>query len=249
MSAVADVDGRVIIVTGASSGIGAWLTTGLAEAGAKVVCTARRADRLEKLIDGLPNAVAVAGDLTSDEDRARVVATTLESFGRIDGLVNNAGATNTIPALKETADDVRALLEIDLVAPLDLARRCAIAMRETGGGSIVNITSMSGIVTTGQTVPNVGYCAAKAGLVHATREQAVQWARYGIRVNSVAPGMFATEMVDDRQEPPEFLLSRLLVKRVGKADDIIGAVQFLLSESAAYITGQDIVVDGGRTVT
>jgi NAD(P)-dependent dehydrogenase (short-subunit alcohol dehydrogenase family) len=249
VSASPDVDGRVVIVTGASSGIGAWVTTGLAAAGAQVVCTARRGDRLEQLIADIPNALAVAGDLTSDDDRARIVAATIEKFGRVDGLVNNAGATHTIPALKETADDVRALLEIDLVAPLDLARRCAISMRETGGGSIVNVTSMSGVVTTGQTVPNVGYCAAKAGLAHATREQAVQWARYGIRVNSVAPGMFPTEMVDGREEVPDFLLSRLLVKRVGSAEDIVGAVQYLLSDASSYITGQQLVVDGGRTIT
>lgn len=249
MTATADVEGLVVIVTGASSGIGAWLTTGLAEAGARVVCTARRGDRLDRLVENQPNAIAVPGDLTSDDDRARLVAATVSEFGRIDGLVNNAGATRTIPALKETAADIRELLEIDLVAPLDLARRCALEMRDTGGGSIVNITSISGLVASGQTVPNLGYCAAKAGLVHATREQAVQWARYGIRVNSVAPGMFATEMVEGREEPPDFLMSRLLIKRAGKADDIVGAVRFLLSASAAYITGQQLVIDGGRTVS
>jgi NAD(P)-dependent dehydrogenase (short-subunit alcohol dehydrogenase family) len=97
-----------------------------------------------------------------------------------------------------------------------------LAMRRTGGGSIVNLTSMSAIVATGATVPSAGYCAAKAGLAHLTRELAVQWGRYGVRVNAVAPGMFRTAMVDDAAEPPGFFADRLVIKRVGGARDIVG---------------------------
>ena len=169
--------------------------------------------------------------------------------GRVDGLVNNAGVLNAVPALKETAEDIRTMLEINLVAPMDLARRCAQVMRDGGGGSIVNVTSMSAVVATGATVPSAGYCAAKAGLAHATREQAVQWGRYGVRVNAVAPGMFPTEMIDGTSTPPDFFADRLVLKRAGTPAEIVGAVQFLLSDASSYVTGQQLVVDGGRTVT
>jgi NAD(P)-dependent dehydrogenase (short-subunit alcohol dehydrogenase family) len=247
-----DVTDRVVIVTGATSGLGAWLAEGLDGAGARVVATGRRADRLAALAGRLTRCVPVAADLTDDGDRDRIVLAALDAFGRVDGLVNNAGVLHAVPALKETAADVRALLEVNLVAPLDLARRCAAVMRGNGGaggGSIVNVTSMSAIVATGATVPSAGYCAAKAGLAHATRELAVQWGRYGIRVNAVAPGMFPTEMVDGRAEPPDFFLDRLVLKRVGGPADILGVVRFLLSDAAAYITGQHLAVDGGRTIT
>ena len=142
------------------------------------------------------------------------------------------------------------MLDLNLVAPFDLARRSALAMRETGGGSIVNVTSMAGIVATGGTgVPSAGYCAAKAGLAHLTRELATQWGRHGVRVNAVAPGMFPTRMIDHVQEPPEFFMQRLVLKRAGTATDILGAVQFLLSDASAYVTGQQLAVDGGRTIT
>ncbi|OHV32259.1 MULTISPECIES: SDR family NAD(P)-dependent oxidoreductase [Pseudofrankia] len=244
-----DVTDRVVLVTGATSGLGAWITEGLDAAGALVVATGRRDDRLKELAARLRRCAVLPADLTDDDARAELVASVLDTHGRIDGLVNNAGVLRAVPALKETADDVRALLEINLVAPLDLARRSALAMRDAGGGSIVNITSMSGIVTTGLTVPSAGYCAAKAGLAHATRELAVQWGRYGVRVNAVAPGMFPTEMVGGLAEPPDFFADRLALRRTGTPGDIVGAVRFLLSDAAAYVTGQQLAVDGGRTIT
>jgi NAD(P)-dependent dehydrogenase (short-subunit alcohol dehydrogenase family) len=244
-----DVHDRVVLITGATSGLGSWLAEGLDAAGARLVLTGRRKERLDEVVSQCSRAVGVAGDLVDDEVRRRCVAAALEHFGRIDGLVNNAGVLNAVPALRESADDVRALLEINLVAPMDLARRCAAAMREAGGGSIVNVTSMSAVVATGATVPSAGYCAAKAGLAHASREQAVQWGRYGVRVNAVAPGMFPTEMNDLTPEPPGFFLDRLVLKRAGTPAEIVGAVQFLLSDASSYVTGQQLVVDGGRTVT
>jgi NAD(P)-dependent dehydrogenase (short-subunit alcohol dehydrogenase family) len=240
---------RVIIVTGASSGIGRWLAQGLSQAGAQLILMARRAERVQALSDCLPGAIAVPGDVSVDEDRGRIIETALTRCGRIDGLVNNAGTANFVRAIDETADDVRRLLDVNVVGPFDLARRCAEHMRASGGGSIVNITSMSAIVATGLTVPSAGYCASKAALAHMTRELAVQWGRYSIRVNAVAPGMYPTEMVDGRQDMPEFFASRLALRRVGCAEDILGAVQFLLSDASTYITGQQLAVDGGRTIT
>ena len=244
------VNGRVIVVTGASSGIGSWLATGLATAGASVVVTARRADALAVVADGLPNAMAVAGDITDDRHRARLVQVALDRFGRLDGLVNNAGSLRVLTAFREDASAFQEMLDVNLLAPFDLARRSALAMRESGGGSIVNVTSMAGLVTTGATgVPSAGYCAAKAGLAHLTRELATQWGRHGIRVNAVAPGMFPTQMIDHVEEPPEFFKQRLVLKRAGTAADILAAVQYLLSDASAYVTGQELAVDGGRTIT
>ncbi len=244
------MSGRVIVVTGASSGIGSWLATGLATAGARVVVTARRADALAVVADALPNAMAVAGDITDDRHRARLVQATLDRFGRLDGLVNNAGSLRVLPAFREDATAFQEMLDVNLLAPFDLARRSALAMRESGGGSIVNVTSMAGLVTTGATgVPSAGYCAAKAGLAHLTRELATQWGRHGIRVNAVAPGMFPTQMIDHVEEPPEFFKQRLVLKRAGTTADILAAVQYLLSDASAYVTGQELAVDGGRTIT
>jgi NAD(P)-dependent dehydrogenase (short-subunit alcohol dehydrogenase family) len=163
------LDGRVIIVTGASSGIGRWLAEGLDAAGARLVLTARREERIKELASTLNDALAVGGDITRDEDRERIVERAVAHFDRIDGLVNNAGAIHYKRAVDETAEDVRRLLEVNVIGPFDLARRCVAPLRRAGGGSIVNITSMSAMVTTGMTVPSAGYCAAKAGLSHMTR--------------------------------------------------------------------------------
>lgn len=243
------LDDRVVVVTGASSGIGRWLAEGLDAAGARLVLTARRADLVEDLTRGLQAALAVPGDIAVDADRERIVEQAADRFGRIDGLVNNAGVINYARALDETADDVRRLLDVNVVGPFDLARRCVQHLRTAGGGSIVNITSMSAIVSTGLTVPSAAYCASKAALAHLTRELAVQWGRYGIRVNAIAPGMYPTDMIDGQEEVPEFFASRLAIQRAGRPEDMIGAVQYLLSDASTYVTGQQFAVDGGRTVT
>jgi NAD(P)-dependent dehydrogenase (short-subunit alcohol dehydrogenase family) len=244
------LDGRVVLVTGASAGIGSWLAAGLSDAGAHLVLTARSGETLRLVASRLPDAVAVPGDVTDDDHRARLVSTTLDRFGRIDGLVNNAGRLQVTTAFREDAAAFREMLELNLLAPYDLARRCASAMRDTGGGSIVNVTSMSAILATAATgVPSAGYCAAKAGLAHLTRELASQWGRHGIRVNAVAPGMFPTAMIGHVEEPPEFFLQRLVLPRAGKPAEMVAAVQYLLSDAAGYVTGQQIAVDGGRTIT
>lgn len=244
---------KVVIVTGASSGLGAALARGLGQAGARLVLGARRLDRVEELAQSLPAAVGVTCDVTLDEDRQRLVATAMDKFGRLDGLVNNAGVMNPMPAVRETADDVRRVLETNLVAPFDLSVRCIPAFKETfagkGGGSVVNITSMTGRVTTGQHSPQASYAASKAGLSHLTRDLAVQWGRYGVRVNSVAPGWFPTEMLAAVPDMPDWFSDRLVIRRFGTDGDLLAAVQYLLSDASSFVTGQELVVDGGRTVT
>ncbi len=253
MSTLFEMDGRVVIVTGASSGIGAMIATGLAAAGAHVVLAARREDLLKETESRLPGSLAVRCDVGLEADRARLVELTLETFGHIDGLVNNAGVANRgVPATQETLAELHQILEIDLVAPFDLARRCLPAFRAQNGGSIINVTSTAAVLSCAYVIPQAAYCAAKGGLAQLTKELAAQWGRYGVRVNALAPGLFATEMTttldDAAAEARRRLMARVPLARAASAHDVIGVAQFLLSDASRYVTGQHIAVDGGYTI-
>src|SRR3954470_15748907 len=253
MSSLFDLEDRVVIVTGASSGIGAMIATGLSSVGAHVVLAARRAEVLAALQSQLPGSLAVQCDVTVEADRERLIDETLARFGGIDGLVNNAGVANRgVPAAKESIAELRDILEIDLVAPFDLAVRCLPTFRAAGGGSIINVTSTAAILSCAYVIPQAAYCAAKGGLAQLTKELAAQWGRYGVRVNAFAPGLFATEMTTTLSEAAsaanERLMARVPLARAACADDALGIVQFLLSDASRYVTGQHIAVDGGYTI-
>lgn len=247
------LDGKVVVVTGASSGIGRMVASGLVEAGASVAFAARRLDRLREAAGQSDRAIAVRCDVAVDEDREELIATTLSAFGRIDGLVNNAAISGSgLPASRQSIEEFRQVLEVDLVAPFDLAKRCLPAMRQTGGGSIINVTSIAAVTTTGLNIPQAAYCAAKGGLAHLTRELAAQWGRHNIRVNAFAPGFFPTEMTGPMSTdgaPPEWLEARQAIKGAATAPDAVGLIQYLLSDAARFVTGQHIAVDGGLTIT
>jgi NAD(P)-dependent dehydrogenase (short-subunit alcohol dehydrogenase family) len=244
------LDDRVIVVTGSSSGLGEQFARALDLAGADLVLVARREDRLKAIASGLRDAMVHPVDLTADGSAAAVVAATIERFGRIDGLVNNAGVANVTPALREVADDFRRVLEVNLVAPFVLSQAVANSMRNTGGGSIVNIASIVGLRAL-RPVPEASYAASKAGLIGLTRELAAQWARYGVRVNALAPGGFRSEMTGDHFDDDgtlgEYLRQAVPMQRSGAPGEIDALLRVLLHPATSYVTGQVIAIDGGQT--
>src|SRR5215207_4396825 len=242
---------QVIIVTGVSSGLGEQLARALAAAGVTPVLAARRAERRASLKRELPAVDAIACDVTLAGDRDRLVETVLERHGRLDGLVNNAGVGATGPALKTSPEAFAHVLDVNLTAPFALSCVAASRMRANGGGSIVNVASVMGLRSIGE-IPDAAYVASKAGIIGLTRELASQWGRYGIRVNAVAPGFFASEMTaelgEDPEQFPDFLLAGTPLGRGGRAGELDAAVLFLLGAGSSFVTGHVLTVDGGMAV-
>jgi NAD(P)-dependent dehydrogenase (short-subunit alcohol dehydrogenase family) len=241
------LDGRVAVVTGASSGLGVAFTTGLAEAGADVAICARRADRLAETraaVEGQGRrCVAVPADVTRPEDCARVVEAAVDALGRVDVLVNNAGLGTAVPSLRETPEQFREVIEVNLLGVYWMAQACARVMPP--GSSIVNIGSVIGSTSAG--LPQAAYSASKAAIIGLTRDLAQQWTgRRGIRVNALAPGFFASEMT--AQYKPGYVdqtLHRVPAGRMGEAEELVAACVFLASDAASYVTGVLLPVDGG----
>lgn len=241
--------GRVAIVTGASSGLGASVARTLAGFGARVAVVARRYDKLAELakeVDG----IAVACDLSDLDQVGSVVPAVVEGLGAPQILVNAAGSMFTEErAESEPVDAIRATLDLNLLAPFLLAQAVFPHMRAVGRGTIVNISSISGRVGI-PGIPQASYAASKAGLSGLTAELAVQWARHLIRVNTVAPGFFRSEITGplyESERAAEYLRRNTPLPQEGTADDIVGAVLWLASDAGRYVTGQTVVVDGGWT--
>src|SRR6478609_2341118 len=236
------LDGRVAIVTGASSGLGAVFARALAEAGADVALGARRTDRLTETQQAVERAgrraIAVRTDVSSPEDCQALVDATMAEFGRVDVLVNNAGIGTAVPATRETPDQFRQVVDVNLNGCYWMAQACGRVMQP--GSSIVNISSILGLTTAG--LPQAAYAATKAGLIGLTRDLAQQWTgRKGIRVNALAPGFFASEMTE--QYPPDYLdlmMVRVLAGRAGEAEELTAALLFLASDAGGYVTGQTL---------
>lgn len=245
------LDGRVAVVTGASSGLGAHFAGALAAAGAHVVAAARRRDRVEALAAAI-GGTGVACDVTDDADVRRLVEVACEFRGSIDVLVNNAGTVDLASALEETVDEFRRVVETNLTAVFALSRLAAATMVETGrGGSIVNVASIYGLVAAGPAEPHAGYSASKAGVINLTRELAAQWGRHGVRVNAIAPGYFPSEMTDAALQDPAFarhVARRTALARPGRPAELDGALLFLASDASSYVTGHVLTVDGGWTI-
>jgi NAD(P)-dependent dehydrogenase (short-subunit alcohol dehydrogenase family) len=245
-----DLHGRTALVTGASSGLGAAVARTLAEAGAHVAVTARRADRLADLAKEI-GGTAIAGDLLDLDQVARIVPELEERHGRgPEILVNVAGAIAGVhKAEDEPLDDIRRTLDLNLVAPFRLCQHVFPHMRQAGRGAIVHVSSISGHVGI-PGIPQASYAASKAALSGLTKELAVQWARHRIRVNTVAPGFFRSEITEelfDSERGSAWLRRNTPLPDEGTADDVVGAVLWLVGDAGRYVTGQTIVVDGGWT--
>lgn len=244
------LDGRTAIVTGASAGLGARFARVLHAAGANVVVAARRTDRLEELAANLDGALPVACDVGDDDDCERLVATATEQFGAVDILVNNAGKGGAAgPAEHEDRTTFRETLDVNLVAPFVLSQLAGRQMLERGRGSIINVSSVLGLVSAGQ-IPFGAYATSKGGLVQLTRELAGQWARRGVRVNCLAPGWFESEMTApmfEDESSANWIRRKSPMGRAGHEGELDGALLFLASDASSYMTGQVLAVDGGWT--
>ncbi len=245
-----DLNGKVAVVTGASSGLGVAFAQALAEAGADVVLGARRLDGLTetaRLVEAAGRrALAVQTDVTDPDQCTAIVTQGLEEFGHVDILVNNAGVASAVPATRETPDEFRKVVDVNLMGSYFMAQACGRVMQP--GSSIINIASILGLTTAG--LPQTAYSASKAAIFGLTRDLAQQWTgRKGIRVNAIAPGWFASEMTDVLA--PEYvagLQHRILSGRMGDPVELAASVVFLASAASGYMTGSTMVVDGGVTI-
>ena len=245
------LDGKVVIVTGASSGLGVAFAQAFAEAGADVALGARRAEKLADtaaLVEAVGRKALSVGTDVSDPDACQaLVDATVAEFGHVDILINNAGVGTAVPATRESPEEFRKVVDVNLHGSYWMAQACGRVMQP--GSSVINIASILGITTAG--LPQAAYAASKAGVIGLTRDLAQQWgARKGIRVNGLAPGFFKTEMTDEYK--PGYLetqMPRVILGRTGEPAELAATAVWLASAAGGYVTGQTIVVDGGLTIT
>ncbi|MCB0924839.1 MAG: 3-oxoacyl-ACP reductase FabG [Mycobacterium sp.] len=244
------LDGKVAIVTGASSGLGVAFARAFAEAGADIVLGARRAEKMAAtaaLVEQAGRRVHTRKtDVADPEQCHQLVDAAVSEFGRVDVLINNAGVGTAVPATRETPEEFRSVVEVNLYGAYWMAQACGRVMPP--GGAIVNIASVLGLTTAG--LPQAAYSASKAAVIGLTRDLAQQWSgRKGIRVNALAPGFFESEMTDELK--PGYLdglLPRVIMGRLGESAELAATAVWLASPAAGYVTGQTIVVDGGMTI-
>lgn len=245
--------GKSAIVTGASSGLGVAFAIALAEAGAHVTLGARRADKLQETARSVEarggRAVTCAADVSRPEDCRALAAAAAAAFGKIDLLVNNAGVGHVAPATSDDPEDFQRVLTTNLSSFYWMAQACVEFMPV--GSSIVNISSVHGL--TRSDMPTAAYAASKAGVLGLTRDLSAQWGRRkGIRVNALVPGYFATPLMEaadatDDSFSEEVVQRRTVLRRLGDPAELVGALVFLASDAASYITGTTLIVDGGLT--
>ena len=248
-----DLSGRTAIVTGGSRGIGKEMAEGLAEAGAKIVLCARRAEWLEETVNEFQGrGFRVAGmtcDVSKPEEVKNVVDSTVSTFGSVDILVNNAGVSWGAMPEDMPLEKWQHVLDVNLTGCFLFAQAVGREMLKQGRGSIINIASISGITSSANGPFYAGYVASKSGLIGLTRELAASWGRKGIRVNAIAPGFFHSRLADAVIDIYErSIQENNVIPRIGQEGELKGVAVFLASDASSYITGQTIAVDGGMTV-
>ncbi len=246
-----DLSGKVAMVTGASKGIGRSIALTLANAGADIIATARNEEELKELVSEIKgkgkNAIYIPADLNNTEDAVKMANKALEIFGRIDILVNNAGVSFPQPALEVTEEAWDTTMNVNIKSLFFITQVVGKKMIEHKKGKIINISSQAGIVGIED---HSAYCTSKGGLILLTKVLAIEWGKYGININAVAPTVILTPMGEKAWSDPEKrakMLEQIPLGRFGYPEDVSGAVLFLASSASDLITGAVIPVDGGYT--
>ena len=244
-----ELGGKVAVVVGGTSGIGRALALGLADAGADVVPTSRRLERVREVAAEVEargrRTLRAASDVTDAASLTAVREAVLSELGGLDILVNCAGRTQRQPTLQMSEEDWNGILEVNLTGTLRSCRVFGLPMLERGWGRIVNIASLTSFVALFEVA---AYAASKAGVAALTKSLAVEWGPKGVNVNAIAPGFFPTEMnraLLEGTERGRELLMRSPLRRFGRVEELAGAVVFLASDAASFVNGEVLVVDGG----
>ena len=248
-----NLKGKVAVITGASSGLGKDMAKGFAKAGCDLVIMARRIERLEELKIELEKenvrVLPIKCDVTNSEEIDNAAKLAKDTFGKVDILVNSAGASRDKGALEMTDEEWNFTIETDLTSIFKVTRAFGNIMKENNYGRIINIASMYGLVGNDE-IPTIAYHSSKGGVVNFTRAAAAELAKYNITVNSICPGYFYTELttaVLDTEKFQEFAKAHVPMKRYGKEGELNAAAIFLASDEASYVTGVILPVDGGYT--
>jgi NAD(P)-dependent dehydrogenase (short-subunit alcohol dehydrogenase family) len=244
------LDGKKALVTGASRGLGLAMATALAEAGADVAIVGRHKETLAEAAGGIASAsgrraVPILADVAKPDDCRSCVGEAVGALGGLDILVNNAGIAIRKEALEYTLEEWHKVLAVNLDAVFLVSQEAAKAMKERGGGRIINISSMTSEVAVPMTMP---YVASKGAVRQLTRQLAFEWGQYNILVNAIGPGFFETQLTENarkRTHVVDHVNSRIVLGRWGKPEDLAGIVVYLASPASSYVTGQDFYIDGG----
>lgn len=246
------LENRTALITGGSKGLGFAMAHALARAGADIVLVSRHADELEASASRLSDEThrrcePVAADVTQGDQVERMVEQAIERMGRIDVLVNNAGINIRNPTIDQTEEEFRRILDVNLVGLFLVGRAVGRHMVERGRGSVINLASMLGVVGL---AGRPGYTASKGAVIQLTRTMALEWATKGVRVNALCPGPFVTEInqvVLDDPAANQFFIDRIPMGRWGRPTELAGAIVFLASDASSFMTGAELVIDGGWT--
>jgi gluconate 5-dehydrogenase len=248
-----DLSGRTAIVTGGSRGIGREMAEGLAEAGARLMLCARREEWLVETIDDFGSkgfeVDGMVADVSDESDVSELVGMTVNKFGSVDILINNAGISWGAMPEEMTREQWQKVIDVNLTGCFLMAQAAGRQMLHQGKGSMINIASIAGLTSSANGPFYAGYVASKAGLIGLTRELAASWGRKGIRVNAIAPGFFHSRLADRVIDLYErSIQENNVIPRVGNEGELKGIAVFLASDASSYVTGQTIAVDGGMTV-
>ena len=248
------LDNKVAIVTGASKGIGEAMARGLAEFGAKVVISSRKRESVDAVAESFQNdgleAIAIAANMGNVEEAQTLIDQTVDAYGGIDIIINNAAANPVFGPIQNTEERAfDKILDVNLKGPFELCKKAYPILKQRGGGSIINISSIGGLT------PERGigiYSVSKAGLINLTKVMAQDWGADNIRVNAICPGLIKTKFSEALwgNEPIlDRFLQQIPLNRVGTSDDVAGLAVYLASDAAAYCTGGVYLIDGGYTAT